>query len=216
LPQHLPPIAASLLTLWAAPAVARDLPAVKCSGRLVVAAAHEVPFETDLLRGFARSVGAEVQLLVVETPEAALKAVDAGQADLLAGGVLTRPSPGLAFSEEVFPSRIVIVNRRPAAAVQFVEQLRNERVAAARDTPALETLANAKVPRVDGARPVGGALAAPRAADPELQLGTFVGPRQSVVFAARSADADRLVSLNGHVRARRTGAFWPGSHRCYG
>jgi len=51
------------------------------------------------------------------------------------------------------------------------------------------------------------ALAA-RRADPSLQLGVAIGPRQSVAFAVRQADTDLLGAFNAHDSQLRGSASY--------
>jgi len=218
-------VLASLAAFAASSVGARDLSVIKREGRLDVVTVGDSPFEADLLRGFARSIGAELHLDVVDSAQLALAAVSAGRADVAAGGLLaSRDSAAIVFSEEVFPGRVVIVTRKPAPPLQFIEQLRTERLAAPPE--AAQALAAAKVSRVEAARDAqaalerlrgGGASAVAmplfdalraRARDPELQLGAYLGARQSVGFALRTADGELAKALNQHLTALRSSTSW--------
>src|SRR5262245_52666072 len=159
---------ALIVCIWIAAtrtADAHDLTAIKQAGRLNVASAKDSPFEAAVLQGFARAIGVETNWIAVASSEVTVAAVAEGRADLAAGWLLSSKGPkdGFTFSAEVLPDRLVVVNRKPAAPLQFVEQLRGERVAAPRDTTAPETLAAAKVTRVEMSQDSQSALASLRA-----------------------------------------------------
>jgi len=206
-----------------APVRAADLAEVRRAQRLEVTVAAASAFEKDILTGFARALGVELHVVSANTPEAALGALAEGKADLACGGFISEMlrNDRVVASSEVFPNRMLIVNRKPAEPIQFIEQLRNERTAAAKDTPAPDVLSGAKVPRVDasmstvkvlgalssgsitaGAVPLFDALHA-RTEDAGLQLGVYLGPRLSVAFALRSADSGLLKALNAHLATVR-------------
>jgi ABC-type amino acid transport substrate-binding protein len=219
-------IAWVLCVSWAAAASGADLAEVKQARKLRVAAAiADLPFERDVLQGFARSIGVELAVEPVGSRGAALQAVAAGRADLAAGGLVVQRDrlAGLAFSADVFPTRVVAVNRAPAEAPGFIESLRGaSRILAPASTGAAQVARDAKLPEsktesgsaeraIDALRADTGAVAllglfdalVARRADPALQVGVALGPREGIGFAVREADGALRAALDGHVQQLR-------------
>lgn len=179
--------------------------------------------ELDLLTAFARLTRTQVKR--VETPDAAAaaRAVEQGRADVLVSTGAHDQAAGLVWSDDVVPTRFVVVNRRPAAPLAYLEELRGRRVAVAGEVGA-RVAAEAKIH-------VGDAVATPEAlaalhsgsaeavivdmhealtlqrTDPALQLGVFVGPRQAIRFAVRRGDP-RLGALNAYLAQVRASSSW--------
>lgn len=220
--------ALGFLLLASVPAAGAGLAEVKRAQRLVVAApASDLPFEADVLRGFAKALGVELRVDPQAGLGGSLQALLEGRADVAAGGLVSQRDrrDGVSYSNEVFPTRFMAVNRAPAAAPTFIEALRNaSRILAPAATGAAEVAQAAKLPsfKTDATLSADKALAALRAdagnvallglfdalvarrADPALQIGVAIGPRQSVAFAVRQADADLLAALNAQVGQLRS------------
>jgi ABC-type amino acid transport substrate-binding protein len=226
--RFLVPLAAFAVFALLRPAHSRDLPEVRKAGRLQVAVVGMAAFETEVLRGFARTIGAELATSGADSPAAVLRELREGRADVACGSLMASLAGqgDVIASIELFPSRVVIVNRASTGPIAFIEQLRSEKVAA--DAVATEILRGAKVPssRVievassaaalealatgstsAAAVPLLAALQA-RAADPALQLGVSTGARDSVVFVLRGADTGLRDALNSHIQALRGSQAW--------
>jgi len=135
---------------------------------------------------------------------------------------------GLSLTVEVLPTRLVAVTRRPAPRIAAIESLRWSRVGVLRGSRAPAAMRDSKI---SGAEPVeldelDGARAALRAGsvaslllelpealvalgrDPALELGVFVGSRQSYVFATRRDDPRLLAELDRYLRGLRSSPSW--------
>jgi ABC-type amino acid transport substrate-binding protein len=217
------PILAALLL--ASGLVGGDLPEIQQRGVLRVLVVDGSPefyavrggglpgLDRELLDSFARLNRLEVQTVEVPSWDELLPALVEGRGDLIAGGVTVtdRRRQLVDFTAEVFPTRHVVLTRKPHRVVRSVQELRQERVGTIKGTSMAEVVASVGVPpaNVDDSFPSGGlpaglkenrftacvdgleeALVVQRA-DPDLQIGVFVGPRQSLAFGVRK-DAPRL------------------------
>lgn len=237
-----------LLVTWlagaAAAATAADLAAIKQRGALRVlgvpddkegdflAMKNGTPagFDVEILLAFARSEGVKLELVPVAEWAALGPALAADKGDVIAGRYTASPARAqrYAFTDEVFPTRTVVVTRKPHAPVKTLDQLAKERVGTIRGTSLAEAALAAGIPasRLDDSIVSGGLSDALKAGkitaavwavegaiicqrrDPELELGAFLGPAQSLAYAVRFEDKALLAALNEHVRSlRKTGAW---------
>jgi ABC-type amino acid transport substrate-binding protein len=221
-------------------AAAQDLPEVKKSGRLRVLAVlvAEGPqfvtttpgqgFDAEILSGFARLHDLALEVVPVASWDGLVPALLKGRGDVIAGGFTeTAARRGqVDFTVEVFPTRDVVLTRKPAPAITTVEELRRTTVATIKGTSMADALASLGVARVDASIPPGGvpsalregrvaaavdglesALVASRA-DPDLQIGLFLGQSQSLAYAVRK-DAPRLrAALDEYIGNVRRSGTW--------
>lgn len=195
----------------------------------VVAAPAASGLEQELLAAFARTLGRPIETAPAPSAEVALEAVRAGSADVAAGVLAAQPGFGaLAVSREVFPSRLVAVTRRPSASADAIEGLRGKTLGVLRGSRAPAAVHDAKI---SGAEIVEGAdlaaalgdlregkvaalllelpeALAARRRDPALQLGVFLGTRQSLVCAVRPADRPLLGQLDQYLGSVRSTSSW--------
>lgn len=237
--------AAAVTCCGASLAFARDLPAIRQSGTLKVLGVLDarepeffsvksgVPsgFDLEILSAFAKAQGVKLEVVPVAEWAALGAWLNEGRGDLVAGRFSVTPARErtMAFTEEVFPSRPVVVTRRPHPRVTAVEQLGRERVGTIRGTSLAEAALAAGVPagRLDGSMVSGslsdtlragkitaavwaseGAILAQRR-DPELELGVFLGPSQSLAYAVKRDDVALLAALNEHIAGLRKTGAWP-------
>jgi len=231
---------ALLAALAAAPfSPAADLDEVKKRGELRVVAMVDDPkdeFFTDrpgvgldreLLEAFAALQ--RVKLVVVPAPawDRLVPMLQEGRADVLAGRVTATEARRrlVDFTIEVFPTRAVVVTRKPHRVVASVEELRREKVGTVKGTSLANAVAAAGVPpeNIDDSIPSGGLPAALKAGpvtavvlgienaiterrkDPALQVGVFLGPPESLAWGVRKGDRALLAALDEYVaRVRRT------------
>ncbi len=194
----------------------------------VAASATTVDFDRAVLLGFGKQVGAEIQLAPSRSLDEALKALKAGELDVVTGLHLLggdRPA-GVSVSAEVLPTRFVAVTLGSAEPVVAIEDMRGRRIASVRGAGAARLLADAKVTHSGLAE-----LASPQAVIEELKsdrasvgilymeeslamlaqarelrVGAFLGPRSSIAYAVR--DPALLRSLDAFVSQMRSSPAW--------
>jgi polar amino acid transport system substrate-binding protein len=233
-----------LVVALAVPARAADLAEIKTRGTLRVLAVHhpagdefisaetaEAPgFDYEMLDGFARLQRVKLEVVDIAGWDDLIPALLKDRGDVIAGNwTLTDARRKLvACSVETFPSRTLVLTRKPHRVVESLEALRTERVGTVKGTSLAQDVETAGVPRanvddtiVSGTLPqalkdgrvtavVLGtemALAAQRR-DPALQIGVFVGPRRSLGYSLRLGDAELLTALNTYLEAVRHTATW--------
>jgi len=240
-------IARSLLVagiLGLAPGAQADWPEIEQSGRLRVLAvmvADEpefftvekgVPpgFDHELLKGFAERNKLKLEVVPVIGWDQLIPALEAGEGDLIAGRFTETEArrQKIAFSVPVFPTRAVVLTRKPTPPVTSLEQLRAQKVGLVKGTSMIEALAGAGLPAnaVDATIPSGGIPEALRSGritatvdevagailtqrkDPALQIGMFLGPGGNYAYGLRKSDSRLLGKLNAHIDTIRQSASW--------
>ena len=227
-------LALAVALLAAAPVIAADLAEVKANGTLRVivmplSATDEffpIPagarpgFDRAVLDGFAGLHRIKLEVVPVEGWDNLIPALLQGRGDLIAGRFTVTDArlKQIAFTSEVFPSRNVVLTRRPHAPVTTLDALAKERVGTIRGSSMAEAV-KAVVPasNLDDSIPPGGlpgALAAGKVSavvlgiesaiaaqrqDPAIELGAFVGPPRSLAYAVRRQDAALLQALDEYV-----------------
>ena len=187
-------------------------------------------FERDLLDGFARRQGLRVELVEIATWEELVPALVAGKGELIAGGVNDTADRRkvIDFTVEVFPTRDVVVTRRPTLPIVTLDELRAAKVGTIKGTALADRLVEAKVPKanIDDTLPATGFAEALRsrrvvavldgiedalqlkAADPQLDLGMFLGPPASMAFGLRKDAPVLRDALNEYLGAARKSGLW--------
>ena len=219
-----------------------DLPALRQRGTLRVLAVDGSPrffglredappgLDREVLAGFARVEKLELTVVPVSSWDALIPRLVEGSGDVAAGGVTATEAPRtlVEFTSEVFPSRQVVITRRPHRLVQTVDELRAERVGTIKGTAMADVIRGAHVPAANlddgyasGKLPealksgrvtaivlgIEDAIVA-QEVDPELQLGLFLGPKQSLAFAVpKDAPALRR-SLDDYIANLRHTPTW--------
>lgn len=233
-------LALAVAVLTAAPLAAADLADVKARGTLRVIvmplsatdeffplpAGARPGFDRALLDGFVALHRIKLEVVAVEGWDNLIPALLQGRGDLIAGRFTVTDTrlKQIAFTSEVFPSRNVVLTRKPHAPVATVEALREEKVGTIKGSSMAEAVrAVVPAPNVDDSFPPGGlpgalvagkvsavvlgvesAIAAQRQ-DQEMELGTFVGPPRSLAYGVRKQDAALLQALNEYIdNVRRT------------
>ena len=237
------------LTLWllaatlsAASLPAADLPQVNERGTLRVlvvfsdeeffffSAKPGTPpgFDQELLTGFADLHKLKLEVVPVAGWDVLIPWLLKGKGDVIAGGFTATDTrrKQIAFTSEVFPTRNVVVTRKPHRVVTTLAQLKEEKVGTIRGTSMAEDLVAAGIQHVDLSLDTGqfvralkdnkitaavdGVEAALRArlADPELQIGLFLGPPRSLAYGVRKEDAELLQALDTYVSNMRKTPAW--------
>jgi ABC-type amino acid transport substrate-binding protein len=237
-----PPVWLSLVLTLVPAAHAADLPAIRDRGRLrvltvlvnqqndFISAQPGKGFDRELLEGFATLGRVDLEMIAQSSWDALVPALLAGKGDLIAGRFTVTESRRklIAFTSEVFPTRNVVLTRRPHRVVTTLEQLRAERVGTVRGTSMAEAVAAAGIPagNVDEAIPTGTLPAALKAGrvtavvlgvenaidaqrqDPDLQLGLFLGPPRSLAYGVRKEDTELRQVLSGYIDNLRRTPTW--------
>jgi ABC-type amino acid transport substrate-binding protein len=232
-------LVATLLVLGA-PALGRDLAEVETRGVLRVLAVAGSDqffslrpggapgFDREILEGFARLRRLRLEPVAVASWDALLPTLAEGRGDVAAGGVTATDARRrlVAFTTEVFPSRLVAMTRKPRPPVLTLGQLRAEKVGTIRGTSLAEALAPLGLSNVDDAVPPGGLPEALRSSrvtavvmgvedaiaaqqkDPAIELGLFVGPKASLAFALRKEDSALRQALDEYLANLRRTPTW--------
>jgi ABC-type amino acid transport substrate-binding protein len=231
--------------LAAAPAGA-DFPEIKARGVLKVlrmdapagdeffslAAGDDPGFDREILEGFAALHRLKVETITVPSWKDLAPGLLQRKGDV-AGGRFTITEARqrqVSFTAEVFPTRYVVITRKPRPVIHSLDVLRGQRLAAVPGTAVEEAILAAGVPKAnvspvtalggvtgtdalrDG-RATASVLGVERAlrdvrADPELQLGMFVGQPRSLAYAVRKEDTELLQALNAYIDNIRHSGTW--------
>ncbi len=230
------------LALLAAGASAFDLPEIRTRGTLRVLAVvsgeetyfvsdrPDLPpgFDVEILAGFAKLHSLKLELVPVSRWDGLIPSLRQAKGDLIAGGFTDTETrrQQIDFTAEVFPTRSVVMTRRPDAIVQSIEQLKTRKVGTIRGTFMEEELAAAGVTNVDTSIATGELPAALKTArieaavdgleaaltalakDPDLQCGIFLGRPSSLAYGVRKDDPALLAALNAYIANVRRTSTW--------
>jgi ABC-type amino acid transport substrate-binding protein len=219
-----------------------DLPAIKARGSLRVlavvvnqaddffGASPGRGIDRELLEGFASLHKLRLELVQVQSWDALIPSLQRDKGDVIAGrfNVTESRKKQIAFTKESFPSRHVVLTRRPHRIVNTIEEFREEKVGTVKGTSMVEIIAAAGVPaeRVDDSIPTGTLPAALKAgkvtavvlgiengisarrADPDIQIGMFVGPPSSLAYGVRKTDTSLLAALDEYIDSVRKTPTW--------
>jgi ABC-type amino acid transport substrate-binding protein len=189
-----------------------------------------VGLEREMLEGFAKLRQLQLEVVPVDSWDGLVPALLKGHGDLIAGRftVTEARQRQIDFTPEVFPTRNVVVTRRPHQVVSTLEQLRFERVGTVKGTSLAEAIAAAAVPaaNVDDGVPTGklpdalrsgrvtavvlgvDSAIAERRRDADLQLGLFVGPPGALAWGIRKTDHALKEALSSYVSSARRTPTW--------
>jgi membrane-bound lytic murein transglycosylase F len=193
--------------------------------------AHGPGLERELLERFAALHGLQLRVLEVAGYNDLIPALLEGRADLIACNITVtqKRQQSIAFSDEILPTRQVVVTRRPHRAVRSLDELRQEHMVTIPGTSMAEAIAAAGVPagsvdKVTGqnvklstlvgkrgvtatVEEVGVAILRLRE-DPDLEVGLFLGPPGSIAWGVRKTDPALLGALNDFLGNVRRTATW--------
>jgi ABC-type amino acid transport substrate-binding protein len=234
---------AAVLGLTVAPAAfAGDLPQVKARGTLralsvvlnqenaFMSAEPGVGFDREVLEGFCALHRVKLELVALSSWGALVPSLQQDKGDLIAGRFNVTPARRevIEFTAEVFPSRHVVLTRKPFRVVGTLADFQSVKVGTVKGTSMAEVVAAAGVPpaNVDDTIPTGTLPDALRSGkvqavvlgvenamaeqkkDPALQLGTFVGPPSSLAYGVRKGDGALLAALNDYIANLRRSPTW--------
>jgi membrane-bound lytic murein transglycosylase F len=231
----------ALLALWPGHAGARDQDEIGKGGvlRVLAVLSPEDEFITDkpgtgldreLLEGFAKLRQVRLSVVAIPTWDRLVPALLAGEGDVIAGRFTVTEARRklIDFTPEVFPTRTVVVTRRPRRVVSTLQELRAERVGTVKGTSLADAVAAAEVPagKVDDGIPTGrlpealrsgrvtaivlgvDSAIAERRRDGELQIGLFLGPPGALAWGVRKTDRALHEALSAYVASVRRTATW--------
>lgn len=230
------------LLLLALPTVALDLPELQQRGTLkVLGVVIEAEpqflclkpgaapgFDHEVLDRFAQLNKLRMEIVPVAGYDGLIPALLKGKGDIIAGGFTATDSrrKQIVFSEESFPTRNVVYNRKPAKPIASLDELKGLRVGTYKGTSMAEDLAGAGITNVDDGIVLGGfpealksgrigaavdgieAVLLARLRDPELQVGPFIGAPESLAYGVRKEDAALLVAVNVYLSNLRKTPTW--------
>jgi ABC-type amino acid transport substrate-binding protein len=186
--------------------------------------------DRELLEGFARLQGVKLEVVNAAGWDALVPALLQGKGDLIAGRFTVTEARRklIEFTPEVFPTRNVVVTRAPHRVVKTLDELRAEKVGTVKGTSMADAVAAAGVPagQVDdgvasghlpdalkagrvGAIVLGveNAISA-RRADPDLQIGLFLGAPGALAWGVPRKSPHLLQVLSEYVASTRRTPTW--------
>jgi membrane-bound lytic murein transglycosylase F len=174
----------------------------------------------------------KLKLVVVPAPawDRLVPMLQEGRGDVVAGRFTVTDARRrlVDFTAEVFPTRAVVVTRKPHRVVASLEELRKEKVGTVKGTSLATAVVAAGVPAssIDDSVPTGGLPAALKAGlvtaivlgienaitekrkDPALQIGVFLGPPGALAWAVNKGDGALLAALDDYVASMRRTSTW--------
>lgn len=187
-------------------------------------------FDRELLEGFCRLHGLALEPVPVDGWDELIPALLVGRGDLIAGRFTETAARRavIDFTAQVFPTRNVVVTRKPHPAVTSEAALLEVRVGTVAGSSLEEAIRLARVPAalVDSGIPPGGLAEALRAGrvqavvmgiedaitsrrgDPELELGAFLGPPGNLAWGVRKEDEVLRHALDEYIENTRRSIGW--------
>jgi membrane-bound lytic murein transglycosylase F len=233
---------ASVLTFCAAAGQAADIEAIRKRGvlRVLAVVTPEEPyfisdrprggFDWELLGNFAKLQELKLELVKVEGWDGLIPALQAGRGDVIVGGFTDTPSrrKQIRFTAETFPTRSVVMTRRPRAEVASLDSLSAARIGTLKASFMYEDLLAAGIApaKIDDSIRTGGIPAALRAGtitagvdgieaalvakskDPELRIDLFLGRPASLAWGVRKQDTELHAALDEYIGNVRKTATW--------
>jgi ABC-type amino acid transport substrate-binding protein len=233
---------ASVFVFCAAAGQADDMAALRKRGvlRVLAVVTPEEPyfisdrprggFDWELLGNFAMLQKLKLELVKVEGWDGLIPALSAGRGDVIVGGFTDTPTrrKQIRFTAETFPTRSVVMTRKPHAAVATLDSLAAARIGTLRASFMYEDLLAAGIAaaKIDDSIRTGGIPAALRAGtitagvdgieaalvakskDPELRIDLFLGRPASLAWGVRKQDAELHAALDEYIGNVRKTATW--------
>lgn len=187
-------------------------------------------FDHEVLEGFVRLQKLRLEVVPLATWDALVPALLKDKGDVIAGRFTVTEARRrlVAFTTEVFPTRNVVVTRKPHPVLHDIEALRGEKLGVVKGTSLADALtaAGAAPADVDDQIPSGGTLAAlksgritcavdevagaimSRHQDPDLEFGPFLGPPGSYAYGVRKEDAELRAALDQYIENLRRTPTW--------
>jgi len=185
-------------------------------------------FDGEILGGFCRRYGLTPRLEVLKSWSDFVPALLEGKADIAAGEITASAARQkiVSFTAEVFPTRLVAVNYKPAPPIRTMQEFSKARVGVTEGSSMVDILAGL-IPQENILRLAIGNLFKTLEAGgvdalvwgieqalvdarkyPRLQLGMFVGPRESLAYALRKEEQGLRSRLNNYIAELRRNGAW--------
>ena len=187
-------------------------------------------FDREILEGYARLHKLKLEVVRETNWDGLVPALIEGKGDVIAGRFTATESrrKRIAFTSETFPTRTVVISRKPRLPVSTREQLAQEKIGIVRGTSLAETAGDLHLARgsVDDHIPSGGLPEALRSGritcgidelagavilkrhDPDVQIGMLLGAPGSYAFGVRPEDKALLASLDEYIDNLRKTSTW--------
>lgn len=185
-------------------------------------------FDAEVLDGFSKLHRLKVEVVPQAGWDALIPALLEKKGDVIAGRFTATEGRRkvVQFTNEVFPTRNVVINRKPKKPIVTLEQLKAEKVGTNKGSSMAEAIAAAGVTNVDDSLAPGAygealksgkvsaalwgveSAVALQREDPEIQLGMFVGPPASLAYAVRRDEPELLKALNEYIDNLRKTPTW--------
>lgn len=230
-----------VLLPWGKTSAAQDLSEIRARGalRVLVVPLEDSPFfstgaqlgfDRELVEGFSNLQRLKLEVVPVKSWDSLIPALQAGKGDLIAGNYTDTEQrrKTIDFTQEVFPTRNVVVSFQPHKPPQDMSEFRGEKIGIVKGTSMADALRTAGITgaAVDDSIPPGGLLAAlkrgtvscgvmgieeailAQRAEPNLVLGMFVGPPGRFAYGVRKGSPELLGTLNTYIDNVRHGQTW--------
>lgn len=234
----------TLALSFIAPAFGADLAEIQASGKLRVLAVldptrpeffstapdREPGFDHEIVQGFARLHKLELVVVPIEAWGDLVPALKARRGDLIAGRFSDTEArrKEIDFTVEVFPSRYVVITRKPTPRIDTIEELKRARVGTSAGSSMAEVIRKAGVPasRLDDSLPAGSYGEALRSGDvaavvwgiesavalqredPDIELGLFLGEPNRLAYGVHKDSSALLQALNTYIENTRKTLTW--------
>jgi len=208
----------AIVLLTAVPGLAADLAEIERRGALRVLAVLDVRepeffslksqatpgFDVEILLGFAKAHKVELKVLPAAGWAGLVPALVEGKGDLIAGRFSATPQRRrvIEFTQEVFPTRTVMVTRKPHAGLRTLEELKTERVGTIAGSSMYEALLAAGIPpgRIDASLDSGELSQALRGG----KISAAAWWLEGAIYGVRKEDQALLAALNDHLQVVRS------------
>lgn len=186
-------------------------------------------FDHEILSSFAKTQGLDLVYVPVPRWNMLMPALIEDRGDIIAGRFSDTPArrAKIDFTDEVFPTRAVVVNRRPNPPIGSLEQVKLHKLGAVAGSSLFDQLVAVGVPAstitpvdIDNVRAAFDAgrvtavlwsiegIPSLQRKDANFQTGLLVGPSASLAYGVRK-DSPRLkAALDDHIRLVRQSGMW--------
>jgi ABC-type amino acid transport substrate-binding protein len=185
--------------------------------------------DREILEGFAKLHGLRLEPVTVPSWEDLIPGLLEGKGDVAAGRftITAARQAQVDFTTEVFPTRHVVLTRKPRPSILTRDELRTVKIGAVKGSAIEEAILAAGIPPAqivhiepasstsvlkDGR--IGAVVANVESAlrglseDPQVQIGMYLGPPRSLAYALRKDDKELRAALDSYIENTRRSAAW--------